>query len=269
MNHSFWEKQSFLSYDFIVVGAGIMGLSVAFELRQKYPHASIVVLERGLLPTGASTRNAGFACFGSPTELMHDINLMGESAALQLVAERVEGLRILEERLGKDKIRKSEFPGYELILEDTLDQEVLEALNKLCYPMFNTLVYADVSPVISSFGFGTSVQQLLQCRQEFQIDSGVMMRNYKDLIVQHNIEIINGADVLAVDHGCVTVKGTFGEIMLNAEHVFICTNAFAQQILPEVDVVPGRGQIIVTKPIPNLPVKGSFHFICSCAKGLK
>jgi hypothetical protein len=74
---SFWEQQTYLEYDFIVVGAGIMGCSVAYELRLKYPKARIVVLERGLFPTGASTKNAGFACFGSPTEMISDFKLHG------------------------------------------------------------------------------------------------------------------------------------------------------------------------------------------------
>jgi glycine/D-amino acid oxidase-like deaminating enzyme len=34
------------STDFLIVGAGIVGLAVAHELRQRHPKASIVVLEK-------------------------------------------------------------------------------------------------------------------------------------------------------------------------------------------------------------------------------
>jgi glycine/D-amino acid oxidase-like deaminating enzyme len=61
---SLWEKQSFLEYDVIVVGAGITGLSTAVSIKEKNPKISVLVVERGILPTGASTKNAGFACFG-------------------------------------------------------------------------------------------------------------------------------------------------------------------------------------------------------------
>ncbi|RYZ47414.1 MAG: FAD-binding oxidoreductase, partial [Sphingobacteriales bacterium] len=64
---SYWEKTSFLHYDHIVIGSGIVGLSTALELRGRFPSSRILVLERGLLPTGASSRNAGFACMGSVT----------------------------------------------------------------------------------------------------------------------------------------------------------------------------------------------------------
>ena len=100
---SFWEQQTLMNYDFVVVGAGIMGCSVAFELRQKYPQAKIVVLERGVFPTGASTKNAGFACFGSPTEILSDIKLLGEKKAFEIIWQRFEGLKILSERLGNEK----------------------------------------------------------------------------------------------------------------------------------------------------------------------
>ena len=75
---SLWEKRSLISYDIIIIGAGITGLSTAASLKEKNPKLNILVLERGLLPTGASTKNAGFACFGSLTELRNDLKVLGE-----------------------------------------------------------------------------------------------------------------------------------------------------------------------------------------------
>ncbi|WP_449435744.1 NAD(P)/FAD-dependent oxidoreductase [Pedobacter steynii] len=40
----------------------------------------------------------------------------------------------------------------------------------------------------------------------------------------------------------------------------LCTNAFVKDLLPSLDVVPGRGQVIITKPIKDLKVKGTFHY---------
>ncbi|HZX59934.1 MAG TPA: FAD-binding oxidoreductase, partial [Mucilaginibacter sp.] len=34
----------------------------------------------------------------------------------------------------------------------------------------------------------------------------------------------------------------------------------AAQLYPGLDVVPGRGQVLVTKPIPGLKLKGTYHF---------
>lgn len=53
-----------------------MGLNAAIHLKKKHPIAKVIVFERGSLPSGASSKNAGFACFGSPSELLDDIDKM-------------------------------------------------------------------------------------------------------------------------------------------------------------------------------------------------
>lgn len=67
---SFWERESLSKYDYIIVGAGIVGCSTAYHLKKKNSKAEICLIERGVFPSGASSKNAGFACFGSLTELV-------------------------------------------------------------------------------------------------------------------------------------------------------------------------------------------------------
>ena len=71
MSISFWEKESFTCNDVIVIGGGIIGLSVAISLLESNSKLSVLLLERGVFPSGASTKNAGFACFGSPTAVSY------------------------------------------------------------------------------------------------------------------------------------------------------------------------------------------------------
>ena len=40
----------------------------------------------------------------------------------------------------------------------------------------------------------------------------------------------------------------------------LCTNAFTKHFYEETDLQPGRGMILVTKPIKNLQIKGAFHY---------
>lgn len=58
---SFWEKRSLVDYNYLVIGGGIVGLSTAISIKEKVPKSSVLVVERGILPSGASTKNAGFA----------------------------------------------------------------------------------------------------------------------------------------------------------------------------------------------------------------
>ncbi|NQX92510.1 MAG: FAD-binding oxidoreductase [Flavobacteriales bacterium] len=97
MEFSYWEKEFLLPHsDIIIVGAGIVGLTTAIYTSQKFPNKNVRILEKGAFNNGASTRNAGFACFGSPTELLSDLKNMGESQTKELLAKRYYGLKRLQ-----------------------------------------------------------------------------------------------------------------------------------------------------------------------------
>ena len=71
MNLSYWEKDTYFSnIDVLIIGSGIVGLTAALELKSANPSRKIIVIERGFLPCGASSKNAGFSCFGSVSELL-------------------------------------------------------------------------------------------------------------------------------------------------------------------------------------------------------
>jgi gamma-glutamylputrescine oxidase len=46
---------------------------------------------------------------------------------------------------------------------------------------------------------------------------------------------------------------------LKCAHLLICTNGFANKFLL-ADLKPARAQVMITKPIHNLKIKGTFHF---------
>jgi gamma-glutamylputrescine oxidase len=79
MNFSYWELKHWLTpIDFTIVGSGIVGLNCALTLRKKHPNASILILESGILPQDASTKNVGFAGFSNLSELLNDLNVRTE-----------------------------------------------------------------------------------------------------------------------------------------------------------------------------------------------
>ena len=89
MNFSYWElKNWFTDIDYTVVGSGIVGLNCALALREKFPESKILILEKGILPQGASTKNAGFACFGSISEIIDDLKSHSEEEVTQLISKR-------------------------------------------------------------------------------------------------------------------------------------------------------------------------------------
>ncbi len=115
MNVSYWEYKTWLSnIDYTIIGSGIVGLNCALRLAERFPGARIVVLEKGILPQGASTKNAGFACFGSISEVLADLETHTEEEVQRLVRKRWEGMQVLRTILGDDKIGFQNFGGHEL-----------------------------------------------------------------------------------------------------------------------------------------------------------
>jgi glycine/D-amino acid oxidase-like deaminating enzyme len=260
---SFWEKNTFCNYDYIIIGAGITGLSVACELKENHPNKSVLVLERGLLPTGASTKNAGFACIGSLSENLEDIKLMGENAFLQLVQDRWQGLQILRKRLGDAAIQFEGNGGFELVLkhQNNTFLNKLHDMNKLLLPLFNKPIFSVQTAAAKTYGLNQNlVDTCVKNEVEGQINTGQMMLALQQYAAQLGVQIITGAAVLSITENTQQVSVQTTSICFTAQHLFICTNAFAKQLLPHVMLEPGRGQVLVTAPIPNLKVKGTFFF---------
>lgn len=265
---SFWEREHFLDYDYVIVGGGIVGLSTAASIKEKKPTVSVLVLERGTFPTGASTKNAGFACFGSITELLSDIQVMGESASMQLVEERWKGLQKLRERLGDKSIGFENNGGYEIIREKErycLDE--IENMNKRLSFLFDKPVFQKKPEVIDRFGFNKhGVESVIFNPQEGQIDTGKMMKSLMHYVQGLGVTIITGVEVNSFEEtsSYTTVQtknhNLNTEIEFKATQLIICTNAFTPKLLPEENITPGRGIVLITRPINELKFKGVFHY---------
>ncbi len=260
---SFWEKDEFLSYDHIIVGAGIVGLSTAISIKEANPTGKVLVLEKGTFPTGASTKNAGFACFGSLTEILSDLNHLSSEEVLELVKLRWEGLQLLRKRLGDQTLDYQNFGGYELLRStDLVVLQEMDRVNDLLRPLFGENVYHDRSHEIEKLGFDSSlIKGLVFNPFEAQLHSGKMMKGLASLASQLGVEIFTGTSVTGFEEGEKSVSVITSEgITFDTRKLAICTNAFTKALLPELDLSPGRGAVLITKPIHNLKFKGTFHY---------
>ncbi|HYD59561.1 MAG TPA: FAD-dependent oxidoreductase [Noviherbaspirillum sp.] len=261
MQPSFWEQDAMLDADFIVVGGGLLGLQTALELRARRPHASIRVLERGVLPCGASSRNAGFACFGSLTELLHDFDAMGEDAAVALVAQRWRGLQRLRARLGDAAIGYEALGGFELLFEADLPAlQRLDHVNACLKPVFGREPFSVDAVALRRAAFGPRAHALVVNPLEGQLHSGLLMQALGRLAAQQDIRLHTGVAVEALEEtgGGVRVHVSQG-VAFSTSCVALCINGFSRDLLPDAGIVPARGQVLVTEPIPGLPWRGCYH----------
>ncbi len=263
---SFWELNSLVNYQYIIVGAGITGLSTACAIKEKNPKASVLVIEKGILPTGASTKNAGFACIGSYTENWADYERLGEDKFLQLIEDRWTGLYLLRKRLGDEHIEYINHGGFELMMnENGAEGDKVTKLNELLTPLFKKQVFYIVPQFINQFGFNADiVSDMVFNPFEGQIDTGKMMNtllNYAGIL---QVRVITGADVKHIEDtptgAKVYCENNGQQITFHAEQVAICTNAFTKHFLPDEEIIPGRGQVLCTAPIDDLKFTGTFHF---------
>ncbi len=263
MELSYWEYKTWLSQvDFTVIGSGLVGLNCALRLKEKYPKSKILVLEKGSLPQGASTKNAGFACFGSISELVSDLNFHSEEQVVQLVQKRYAGIQLLRELLGDTSIGFEQHGGHELFLMD--NPELFETclnrmddLNKLLRPVFEDAPFVKTNNV---FGFGKVQEQYITHQFEGQLDTGKMMKTLLQKCYDAQIPILNGIEVRDIQEGGQKAHIVTEGFEFDSKQVFVGTNGFASKLLKSESVKPARAQVLVTQPIKNLNIKGTFHF---------
>lgn len=259
MNLSYWELKSwFTDIDFTIIGSGIVGISTALQLRKLHPNSKILILEKGTLPNGASTKNAGFACFGSLSEIIDDLQTHTEQEVLNLVKRRWDGLQLLRNTLGDANLDFKQFGGYEIYnsvseFENCIKNQ--KKINQLLIPIFKEDVFTFID---NKFGFNKIKNQLTFNKFEGQIDTGKMMQALLKKAVKNDILIINNAEVTKIDEGNKVTIQLNTNFTFKSNKVFIATNGFANNLLKE-KIKPARAQIIITKPIQDLHIKGTFH----------
>lgn len=261
---SFWEAQSFLETDVAIIGGGITGLSVAASIKERWPNREVTVYERSIFPYGASTRNAGFACFGSLTEIISDIDVMGAEASRELLFNRWIGLQITRKRLTDQAIGFEPLGGYELI-----EARHLEQINRI--DEVNILVQDFFPNYIQELSFDAKIglkeklgTTLVSMQDEGQIDTGLLMKSLEGYVLSLGVKLRTGVRVDQVDPSADKFSISMldqarGRLTIKSNEAIICTNAFVDAMNIDEDVRPGRGQVLITKPIDNLQFKGNLH----------
>jgi len=263
---SYWERTAFIdNADVTIIGSGLVGLSAALHLKQQQPALRVLVLERGFLPTGASTKNAGFACFGTVSEQLASLKESTEDEVVRMINYKWCGLQRLRQNLGDNSIDFYQHGGYELFMDketsradECIDQ--IPYLNKLVQQAIDKPdTYKVACDRIADFGFN-KVSRMIYNPYEGQLHTGKMMRTLLQRVYEAGVLILNSCSVTKVEQQAdgihlITSQGDF-----KTGKLILATNAFASQLFPGLKVVPGRGQVLVTKPIPGLKLKGTYHF---------
>jgi gamma-glutamylputrescine oxidase len=263
LSRSYWEDQLYFGKpDYIVVGGGLVGMYTAYYLKKNYPDADILVLERGPFGEGASTKNAGYACFGSVSELIDDIELFGTDKVKETLTMRWQGLQLTRSVLKDENINYEEKGGTEVFLPENSDLKniclkklpEINALVRECIGMPGVFEYHEGSPKGTKGFDGYIFNRLEGCLNTSMFNNALYQK-----CIDNKIRFLFGFDVDKLKHGADphVIHKKYGAIY--AKSIFVTTNGFVNHLIPDLDVKPVRNQVIVTEEIEGLQLNGCYH----------
>jgi glycine/D-amino acid oxidase-like deaminating enzyme len=131
----------------------------------------------------------------------------------------------------------------------------LPLINSLLEPLFETEVYTKEA---NKFGFKNTKSNFIFNTFEAQIDTGKMIQSLLKKAISANILILNNQKVIHHNENIDGVEVFLEDFSFSTKKLFFATNGFAAQLTNE-RVKPARAQVLITKPIGNLTIKGTFH----------
>lgn len=261
MNYSFWEKKFIESYaDITIIGSGIVGISTAISILEARPGTTVKVLERGALPYGASTKNAGFSCFGSVSELLDDAHSMGAEACAEIVGMRWQGLAKLKERAGLAALEYTDCGGTELFrkTDEVLEQTCMDNLGYCNQLIERATGLKDTYTAAENTELpGFSAHKIFN-RHEGTINPVSMMNFLINMARQLGVKIHNGVSISVVDYQNRLLHAE-GGLQIPYRLLVVCTNGFAARLLPSLDVLPARNQVLITRPVVSNRLSSGYH----------
>ena len=269
MSHeiSYWEKAFYDQADIVIIGAGLVGIQSAIALKTAMPKRKVWIMDKSAPGTGASLRNAGFACFGNVGEIADDATRMGMDEAIALYRKRYEGFQKLKETLYESQMGFEQSGGFEIFRsENEIEYEtLLEKVDQINEGLFdlhqkNTFIPKPTARLkINSAptGFYTPFEGTVQTH--------LLMHALRSKAQSIGVKFYEGFEVENIEKVSLNrhlVQSNKGH-SIECRVVLVCTNAWANELLEDEDVKPARGQVIVTSPIAKLPWRGLMH----CDKG--
>jgi glycine/D-amino acid oxidase-like deaminating enzyme len=237
------------SPDVIVVGGGVTGTSIAWRLAES--GRRVLLLEQRGICSGASGRNGGMTGAGSS---MHASARTGR-AVYALTTANLRAMQTLPEEIGTD---------FELHMTGSLDvittPEQFAHLEHAVQTERDAgialeLVHRDAAREIMP-ALTPDILGAAYTRDRGHLWPFALVTGMADAAARTGAEIRTGVTVSRLERTGDQVRGVVanGEAIETGE-VVLATNAWTPRLLPELPrgaIVPARGQILVTQPLPPL-----------------
>jgi glycine/D-amino acid oxidase-like deaminating enzyme len=272
-----FNEQYSRKVDIVVVGAGISGASLCYHLSELDPTKKVMLMDARGLAGGATGRNGGLLWPSMPDRWTSLVSRFGTETTQKLLSfsmENVNRIKDFVSRIPNDAEhhpRLTRFPGGAIHL-----MESAEDLNSWEYEikqMKETGGCLDIDVWDKDF-----LQQKLRTQKEYQgaIHDREAYSIRPGALVYHLVKTAhlsftksNGSLYFLQQHvqnvhrqpDGFSISTKQGQV--EANQIVYCTNAYANELVPEAKITPIRNQVIITKPLKKLP----FDFAITCNSG--
>lgn len=268
MSISYWLDKSAGSttktYDFVIVGGGIAGLSSAYWLQRSHPQSKIAILEKNRIGFGASGRNAGFVTCGSISHFIKLEKQFGLEKALEIWKFSEKNRDLMLEHVIEDAADEVDFrkTGACTVAPN---EERLEAFKVAAKTMRDHGIDAqEVSSAFMESDYGVlGFQGGVQYSGDGFVHPIKLLERLKSKLkadIYEGTEVFEfvrkgSSQILKTDHG-----------VFETPKVLLTLNAYLPLVMPEMShlITPNRGQVLVTEPLPPF-VRGPCYltkFLC-------
>lgn len=254
MDHqfSYWEREEWLNPpDLLIVGGGIVGASTALFYKEKFPAHDVLILERGVTPMGASTRNAGFTCIGSISEHLADMKIAGKETVLNRIERRWRGLNLLKKTMGEEAMGYAQTGGYEIFKDNAVFEHCGDRADELNRQLRDRLELENVYTTAEYEGYPAIFNHA-----DGAINSGKLMRSLHIWLAEMGVRVWWNTTAERVSSGFVELGNG---VKIHPKKIVLATNGFTSK-LTDIEIKPARGFVFISEPISNLKWRGTFNF---------
>ena len=263
MSQSYWQEQKIpvpaatnTKYDFIIVGGGIAGLSVAYWLQKENSNFKIAILEKATLGYGASGRNAGFVTCGSTEHFIKLQEQFGLEKAVEIWKFSEINRELLVEQIIQDQPQDVDYrsTGSCTVAPNLERFGLYQKTAKIMQQNGIDVVEVNAVAMEKDYGVKNFEGGIQYAGDGYVHPVKLLSRLYKKL---KNVDVHENTDVSSFSEKngvqiLETSKGVF-----EAGKIILTLNAYLPLLHKKFEklITPGRGQIILTKPLPHF-VKG-------------
>ena len=205
------------SVDYLIVGGGVVGLTVARELRKRNPAASIALLEKEVaLGKHASGRNSGVLHSG----IYYDSNTLKAKVC-------AEGARRMKAFAAEHGIN-CQHSGKVIVATSPQDLPVIERLLKNARENGIRAERLDEQGIRQIEPHAGVYQQGIHCPDTAVIDSKAVLSKLQELLVASGVKIFTQAPVLSINVAARKIITPVGEFSYG--YLFNCAGASADKV---------------------------------------